>query len=80
MGEDDKPAPGLLAPPRLAVRGDGWRAEGEVIGRAPYSVQVAYTAPDGPRRGWFAWEPGRAGSGKEHGVQAEFAAWVEADR
>jgi hypothetical protein len=78
MGEDDNLAPGLLAPPRLAVRGDGWRAEGVVIGRAPYSVHVAYTGPDGARRGWFVWEPGRAGHGKSHGEQAAFATWVEA--
>lgn len=78
MGEDDKLHPGLLAPPRLAVRGDGWRAEGEVVGRAPYSVQVAYVSPEGARRGWFMWEPGRPGHGKSHGEQAEFATWVEA--
>lgn len=78
MGDDDKLRPGLLAPPIMVVRGAGSISHGVVVGRAPYSVEVSWAGPGGPRRGWFVWEPGRPGHGKAHGVQGEFAEWVEA--
>lgn len=70
---------GYTAPNRMTVVGSGWRADGQVIGRAPYSVAVAWQNPDGSsEHSWFVWEPGRAGHAKQHGMPADSALTIEA--
>lgn len=74
--------PGYEAPADVMVRGPGkvptWRAPGRVVGRAPYSAEVAYASPEGERRAWFAWEPGAPNHGRMHGVPSDLADWIEA--
>ena len=74
-------APGLLVSGSVNVIGPGtppaWRAEGRVVNRAPYSVFVEWTCPEGTGRAWFAWEPGQARHRRQHGVADAFAIWIE---
>ena len=71
----------MSAPDHVIVRGppsNRWQAEGVVIGRAPFSVQVWWKSPAATEETmWFVWERGNPRHGKQHGVPAEFAMQIE---
>ncbi len=70
---------GYFARTRMTVIGLDWRAEGKVIGRAPYSVAVSWTNPDGStEHTWFVWEPDSRNHARQHGMPPDSALKIEA--